>query len=98
LDGSGFLRLELIIKKGAPQQPTANDRPHPGFAPHQKSHITAPFSFVLFVWIARLNLLDVLDVIWKLNALIGAGESCGIGQVRFGSAQRFTRSFYGVPV
>src|SRR5208337_4929749 len=34
--------------KGAPQQPTANDRPHPGFAPHLKSHITAPLSLVLF--------------------------------------------------
>jgi len=50
-------------RKGAPQQPTANDIPHPGFAPHLKSHITAPFSLVLFVQIARLNLLDVLDVI-----------------------------------
>jgi len=38
---------------------------------------------VFFVWIARLNLLDVLDVIWELNALIGAGEGCGIEQVRF---------------
>src|SRR5208337_4857846 len=37
------------LKKGAPQQPTANDRAHPGFAPHLKSHITAPFSHVLFV-------------------------------------------------
>jgi len=53
---------------------------------------------VLFVWIARLNLLDVLDVILELNALIGAGEGCGIELVRFGSAPRFTRSFCGVPV
>jgi len=53
---------------------------------------------VLFVWIARLNLLDVLHVIWELNALIGAGEDCGIERVRFGSAPRFTSSFYGVPV
>jgi hypothetical protein len=45
---------------------------------------------VLFVWIARLTLLDVLDVIWELNALIGAGEGCGIERVRFGSAPRFT--------
>jgi len=88
----------MICKKGAPQQPTANDRPHPGFAPHLKSHITAPFSLVLFVWIARLNLLDVLDVIWELKALIGAGEGRGIERVRFGSDPCFTRSFYGVPV
>jgi hypothetical protein len=53
---------------------------------------------VLFVWIARLNLLDVLDVIWEFNALIGAGEGCRIERGRFGSAPRFTRSFYGVPV
>jgi len=51
----------------------AIDRPHPGFAPHLKSHIKAPLSLVLFVWIARLNLLDVLDVIWELNALMAAG-------------------------
>jgi len=37
-------------KKGAPQHPAANDRPCPEFSPHLKSHITAPFSFVLFVW------------------------------------------------
>jgi hypothetical protein len=53
---------------------------------------------VLFAQIARLNLLAVLDVIWELNVLIGAGEGCGIERVRFGSAQRFTRSFHGVPV
>jgi len=53
---------------------------------------------VLFVWIARLNLLDVLDVIWELKALIGAGEGRGIERVRFGSDPCFTRSFYGVPV
>jgi hypothetical protein len=76
LDGSGFFRLELIIKKRAPQQPAANDRPHPGFAPHLKSHIAAPFSFVLFVRITRLNLLNVLYVIWELNAMICAGEGC----------------------
>jgi len=53
---------------------------------------------VLFVQIARLNLLEVRDVIWELNALIGAGGGCGIERVRFGSAPRFTSSFYGVPV
>jgi hypothetical protein len=53
---------------------------------------------VLFVLIARLNLLDVLDVIWEFNALIGAGESCKIERVRFGSAPRFTRSSYGMPI
>jgi hypothetical protein len=53
---------------------------------------------VLFVRIARLNLLDVSDVIWELNALVGAGEGCGIELVRLGSAPHFTRSFYGVPV
>jgi hypothetical protein len=53
---------------------------------------------VLFVWIARLNLLDVLNVIRELNALIGAGEGCEIERVRFGSAPRFTGLFYGVPV
>ena len=37
--------------------------------------------------IASLNLLDVLDVIWELNALIGAGDGCGIERVRFGSAR-----------
>jgi len=49
-------------------------------------------------WIARLNLLAVLDVIWELNVLIGAGKGCGIERVRFGSAPCFTRSFYEVPV
>jgi hypothetical protein len=53
---------------------------------------------VLFVQIARLNLLDVLNVLAELRGLIGAGEGCGIERVRFGSAPRFTRSFYGVPV
>ena len=42
--------------------------------------------------------MDVLEVIWELNALIGAGEGCGIERVRFGSVPCFTRSFYGVPV
>ena len=88
----------MMCKKGAPQQPTANDRFHPGFAPHLKSHITATFSLVLSVWIARLNLLDVSDMPVELCALIGAGEGRGIERVRFGSAPRFTRSFYGMPV
>jgi len=37
------------LLKGAPQQPTANDRPYPGFALHLKSQAMAPFSLPLFV-------------------------------------------------
>jgi hypothetical protein len=66
-----------ILVKGDQQQVTANDRPHPGFAAYLKSHITAPFSPVLFIRIVRLNLLDVLNVIWELNALTGAGYPKG---------------------
>ena len=47
--------IHFPFGKGAPQQPTANDRPHPGFAPHLKSYITAPFSLVLFVWIVSIR-------------------------------------------
>jgi len=62
-----------LREKGAPQQPTANNRPYAGFAPHLKPQATAPFSLPLFVLIARLNLLDVLDMLAELCALIGAG-------------------------
>jgi len=48
--------------------------------------------------LASIYWTSFLDVIWELNALIGAGEGCGIERVRFGPAPRFTRSFYGVPV
>jgi hypothetical protein len=47
-------KKERQDEKGAPQQPTANDRPHPGYVPHLKSHISAPFSLVLFVWTAEI--------------------------------------------
>jgi HD-GYP domain-containing protein (c-di-GMP phosphodiesterase class II) len=33
---------------------------------------------VLFIRIVRLNLLDVVDVIWELNALTGAGYTKGL--------------------
>ena len=72
------MTVHCILAKGALQQVRANDRPRPGFAPHLKPNITAPFSPVLFIRIVRLNLLDVPDLIWELNALTGAGYPKGL--------------------
>jgi len=71
-----------------PQQPTANDRPHPGFVLHLESYITAPFSLVLSVWIARLNLLDVLyEAAFKIEVIEKSGEVTSPHPARFGRAR-----------